>query len=147
VQKRPFSWHLFSSDHHLSVESSKGNSSWSTTGTHAELIGKSGRIRQSRVRALHRPCVCDGDGASHPLASRELDRLAPHLHNLRDGSRRTQHPDSRVRASSGYGGAREHSCGSSCDLPSFYYAIHSSSTTSTLIPRPIQLAFPNGCEL
>jgi hypothetical protein len=27
VRERPFSWHLFSSDHHLRVESSKRNSS------------------------------------------------------------------------------------------------------------------------
>ena len=66
---------------------------------------------QSCVRALRRPGVRNGDGASHPLASRELEHLAPHLLDLRDRSHRTQDPDGLDGAGLGYRSAHHFAFG------------------------------------
>jgi hypothetical protein len=58
-------------------------------GWHAEGVGKSGRIRQSCVFALRRLGLRDRDGTGDPLASPELDRIPPHLLDMRDRSRRS----------------------------------------------------------
>lgn len=132
-----FSCRRVSMNHHLRIESSKNkrlNSSW---GQRAKGIGKSGRIGQSCVCALRSPGVRDGDGASHPLASRELDHLSSHLLDLRDRSRRAQYSDRCVRAGFGYHRTRDFGGRSLRDFPSRYHPIHSSSAR-VLILRPIQ---------
>jgi len=78
-----------SADDHLRIESSKNNTSKATWGWRVKGFGQSGRIRQSCVCALGRAGVRDGDDTGHPLASRELDRIPPHLHDMRNCARWT----------------------------------------------------------
>ena len=133
----PFFRGRISADDHLRIESSKSYTSKATWGQSAKAISKSGRILQSCVCALSSPGVRDGDDTGDPLASRELDDVPPHLHDLRDGSCRSQYRPGCVCA--GFGHYRLGDCcrGNFSDLPLRYYPVYSSSTCA-LIPRPIQ---------
>jgi len=121
-------------DDHLTIESSKRNTS---NGQHRD-IGKSGRVRQSSVRALGRPRVRDGDDTGDALASRERGHVAPHLHDLRDRSCRSQYRSGCVRAGFGDGRFGYSGCRSFPDLPPGYYPVYSSSSCiCALIARSV----------
>ncbi len=82
-----------STDHHLTVQSSKRNTFNQQRGDgNVESVGKSGRIGQSCVCALDLALVCVMGTVqathSHPEI---LDHLPPHLFDLRDGSCRTEY--------------------------------------------------------
>jgi hypothetical protein len=79
----------------------------------------------------------DGDGTGSPLASRELDHIAPHLLDLRDSSCRTQYGDDSLCAGFDYGGPGEFDFRGFQDFPSRNYSVYSPSTC-ILIPRRIQ---------
>ena len=96
---------------------------------------------QSRLCALGRLSVRDGDGAGGPLASRELGHIPPYLLDLRDRSRWAEYHASAIRAGFGYGSPGDSGGGSFRDLPSRCHPIYSSSTCA-LIPRPIEQVFP-----
>jgi hypothetical protein len=135
----PFFRGRISADDHLRIESSKSYTSKATWGQSAKAISKSGRILQSCVCALSSPGVRDGDDTGDPLASRELDDVPPHLHDLRDRSCRTEYRAGCVRAGFGYSSFGDSCCRCFPDLPFHYYPVYSSSTfTCALIPRPIR---------
>lgn len=130
--------HHISADHHLRVESSKKNTAKiETSGRHVEGSGKSGRIRQSYVRALHRLGMRNWVDTGDPLAPRRLDHVPSHLLDLCDGSRRRQYSNSRRCAGFGCGSPVQSSCRSFPDLPSSYHPVYSSSAC-VLIPRSVQ---------
>jgi hypothetical protein len=104
---------------------------------HVEGIGKSGCMGQSRLFALRRFGLRDGDDSGDPLAPGELDHIPPHLLDLRDRSCWTKYTDCCIRAGFGYGGLGDSRFRSFPDFPFRCHTVYSSSTC-VLIPRSIQ---------